>query len=178
MPVALKSLQGKLSVKVMLEFSAEMNRWKNLNHENIIQLIGSSMHPETHQPCFLMELMDMSLYDYLYNRGDCEMNLSKVCKIALACAKGLAFLHKNMIIHKDIKPQNVLLKNGLDIIKLCDFGLSATKTKSASTALHATNGQVVGTPAYMAPEVFDGPSSFKIDIFSLGIMLGEITEKV
>ena len=173
--VALKTLQGPVTPKVMAEFVAEMNRWKALRHENIVQLFGSSEDPNTRQPGFVMELMERSLSDYLYKSDYCDMDLSKVCKVGLEVAKGLAFLHDKMIIHRDIKPQNVLLRNGLEEIKLCDFGLSITKQESSTTTT-TTGQQIGGTPAYMSPEVLDGKCSFKSDIFSFGIMLGEITE--
>ncbi len=90
--------------------------------------------------------------------------------ITLDIARGLEYIHTRNIIHRDIKPGNILLSYGGDV-KLIDFGIARDEI---STRLTLT-GMIVGTPAYMAPEqANDGTLNARSDLFSLGILLYEM----
>lgn len=78
------------------------------------------------------------------------------------------YLHQNRILHRDLKPQNILLNEG--VIKICDFGFA--KKMSASTNFLRS---IKGTPLYIAPEILQSkPYTFKVDVWSLGIILYEL----
>ena len=96
-------------------------------------------------------------------------------KLMLDAAKGLAYLHSNGILHRDIKPDNVLVFSFDEIIvangKLTDFG-SSLNVNLLMTNMTFTKG--IGTPVYMAPEVFNKAKYKKAaDVFSFGVMMYE-----
>lgn len=77
----------------------------------------------------------------------------------------MLYLHQNRILHRDLKPQNILLQN--DQIKICDFGFA--KKMSASTNFLMS---IKGTPLYIAPEILQSMKyTHKVDVWSLGIIL-------
>ena len=100
---------------------------------------------------------------------DKRMNEDQIKKIALQLAQALHYLHSNRIIHRDMKPQNILIGSG-GVIKLCDFGFA--RAMSQSTVVLTS---IKGTPLYMAPElVQDQPYNHSVDLWSFGIILYEL----
>src|SRR3989338_6521718 len=96
-------------------------------------------------------------------------------RIAMDVASGCAYLHERGIIHRDIKPENVLLvrsESSLDpdstCAKVCDFGVSKL------TAMTSQCTKAVGTPLYMAPEMFSTKYSSAVDIWSFGLLYYEL----
>ncbi|XP_062121453.1 putative mitogen-activated protein kinase kinase kinase 7-like [Drosophila sulfurigaster albostrigata] len=91
----------------------------------------------------------------------------------LQCAKGIEYLHKKNIAHRDLKTQNLLLFNGYHTLKICDFG--------TVKELVTKNTQDVGTVCYMAPEVYNfnvnEKYNEKCDVFSFGIIFWEVVKE-
>jgi serine/threonine protein kinase len=94
-------------------------------------------------------------------------------QVAIDVASAMSYLHP-AIIHRDLKPSNVLLDSS-GRAKVCDFGIAKFKRSSlASAATTASTAGLAGTPAYMAPEIFEGQAaSDKADVFSFALMLWE-----
>ena len=105
----------------------------------------------------------------LYQRIKGEpLTESQICTFFCQILKGLVFLHSNGVVHRDIKPDNILMtknKNGEIVVKIADFSLAEYyHSKRLNT--------VCGTPGYMAPEMFcEEEYDEKVDVFSLGIIL-------
>jgi serine/threonine protein kinase len=106
----------------------------------------------------------------LQERLDCEGPLEEkeIVRIAMQAAAGLAAAHAQGLVHRDIKPANILLENGVERVKLTDFGLARTIDDASLTQ----SGVVAGTPQYMAPEQARGEAmDHRADLFSLGSVM-------
>ncbi len=169
--VAIKQLLvNNLSAEATEEFKTEASVMARLRSPNIIQFYGCTVSPHY---CIVMEYMPKgSLFSVLHSNQ--ELTWSNRIRIAVDMAKGLAFLHQEHILHRDIKSLNVLLGESLNA-KLTDFGLSKVKTETQSTSTKAA----VGTLAWMAPELFKRKATYtpEADIYSLGITLWELTSR-
>lgn len=106
----------------------------------------------------------------LQQRLDAEGMLAteEVLRIAMQTALGLAAAHRQGLIHRDIKPANILLENGIERVRISDFGLARTIDDATATQ----SGFIAGTPSYMAPEQARGESlDARADLFSLGSVM-------
>jgi formylglycine-generating enzyme required for sulfatase activity len=100
--------------------------------------------------------------------GNGPLDLKEVLRIGRQVADGLAAAHAMGIIHRDVKPANILLENGVDHVKITDFGLA----RAADDASLSQSGVIAGTPMYMAPEQAMGETlDHRADLFSLGSVL-------
>lgn len=105
----------------------------------------------------------------LYQRIKGEpLSESQICQFFCQVLKGLVFLHSNGVVHRDIKPDNILMtknKKGELVVKIADFSLAEYyHSKRLNT--------VCGTPGYMAPEMFcEEEYDEKVDVYSLGVIL-------
>jgi len=112
----------------------------------------------------VMEKCECSLWDFVSETGVNEMDIARMTSQMLAA---IAHVHSRGIVHRDIKPDNVLYGRRNDkILKLCDFGLSAIVPRSGKLFGSC------GTPMFMSPEMIGpGPHSFKTDVWSLGVVV-------
>ncbi|XP_049285160.1 mitogen-activated protein kinase kinase kinase 7 [Anopheles funestus] len=150
-------------------FTAEVSHLSRVAHPNIIELYGACT--ESPHVCLVMEYADGgSLHKVLHCRPRPVYTAAHAMSWARQCAEGVAYLHDmtpRPMIHRDLKPPNLLLVNSGTVLKICDFGTVTDK----STLM--TNNK--GSAAWMAPEVFEGSSyTEKCDVFSWGIILWEV----
>ncbi len=175
--VAVKQLlSNDISADSAQEFETEVQFMAKLHSPNIVHFYGYSLSPNR---CIVMEYMSNgSLYSVLHSNKPLEWPLR--LQIATDAAKGLAFLHHENILHRDIKSLNVLLDNSYKA-KLTDFGLSKVKaeTKSHALATKTNSKDSVGTIQWMAPELFSRRAIFtqKSDIYSLGVTFWELASR-
>src|SRR5262245_3785557 len=121
-------------------------------------------------PYLVMEFIDGQSLEGLVRRGG-PPEVKDVLRIGIQVASGLAAAHKHGLIHRDVKPANILLENGVQRVKLTDFGLA----RAADDASLTQSGYIAGTPQYMAPEQAAGePIDSRSDLFSLGSVLYEM----
>jgi WD40 repeat protein len=118
-------------------------------------------------PYLVMEFIDgPTLQEKLNRKG--PLPATEVLRIGYQTAVGLAAAHKQGLIHRDIKPGNILLENGVERVKLSDFGLA----RAIDDASLTQSGVLAGTPMYMSPEQADArPVDHRSDLFSLGSVL-------
>lgn len=99
---------------------------------------------------------------------DGPLELKEVLRIAMQTAAGLAAAHAQGVVHRDVKPANILLENGVQRVKLTDFGLARVMDDASLTL----SGVIAGTPQYMAPEQAWGRDvDARADLFSLGAVM-------
>jgi serine/threonine-protein kinase len=118
-------------------------------------------------PFLVMEYVPgRSLQDRLDKDG--PLGLAEVLRIGMQTASGLAAAHVQGLVHRDVKPANILLENGVERVRLTDFGLARAVADAGVTQ----SGVVAGTPHYMAPEQSRGElTDHRADLFSLGSTL-------
>ena len=167
--VAVKVLRGDLASdeKFVRRFQREALSASSLSHPNIVEMYD--VGEDDGQYYIVMEYVDgKTLKQVLKSRG--HLSITEVVDIMLQLTDGMAHAHDAYIIHRDIKPQNIMiLSNGM--IKITDFGVA---TALNSTQLTQTNS-VMGTVHYLPPEQAQGKgSTIKSDIYSMGIMMYEL----
>uniref|UniRef100_A0A4W6DFA7 Mitogen-activated protein kinase kinase kinase 7 n=1 Tax=Lates calcarifer TaxID=8187 RepID=A0A4W6DFA7_LATCA len=163
--VAIKTIESESERKA---FIVELRQLSRVNHPNIVKLYGSCNSPV----CLVMEYAEGgSLYNVLHGAEPLPYyTASHAMSWCLQCSQGVAYLHgmkPKALIHRDLKPPNLLLVAGGTVLKICDFGTAC------DIQTHMTNNK--GSAAWMAPEVFEGSNySEKCDVFSWGIILWEV----
>ena len=167
--VAVKVLRGDLATdeKFVRKFQREASAASNLDHPNIVGIYD--VGEDNGNYFIVMEYVEgQTLKSLIKRRG--SLTLPEVLDIMTQLTSGIAHAHQNGIIHRDIKPQNVLiLDDGL--IKIADFGIAHALN---SDELTQTNS-VMGSVHYLPPEQANGEqSTFKSDIYSLGILMFEL----
>ena len=164
--VALKVLNERYSnnAEFVDRFIREARAAGKLNHPNVIHVHDISRANGRHY--FSMEFIDgPSVRELLKQEKRIEVN--KAVDIAMQAAKALEFAHGNRIVHRDIKPDNLMLTRE-GIVKIADLGIAKTFEESGPSGSKEHRG-VLGTPHYMAPEQALGKAiDHRVDIYSLG----------
>jgi serine/threonine protein kinase len=122
------------------------------------------------KPYFVMEYISGLTLEQRLQQGK-PLGLIETLRIGMQLAAGLAAAHAQGLVHRDIKPANILLENGVQRVKITDFGIACV-TSDASPSMV---GALAGTPAYMSPEQARGEvTDYRTDLFSLGSVLYEL----
>ncbi|KAK2828532.1 hypothetical protein Q5P01_019566 [Channa striata] len=153
------------SEKELRSLKREIEIMRGLNHPNIVQLLDS-FETET-EVVVVTEYAEGQLLQILEDDG--KLPEHQVREVACQLVSALYYLHSHRILHRDMKPQNILLgKSG--VVKLCDFGFA--RAMSVSTLVLTS---IKGTPLYMSPElVQEKPYDHTADLWSLGCILYEL----
>jgi serine/threonine protein kinase len=168
-------LGRQVAVKVLREttegthrdrFVEEARTLASLNHRGLITLLDAGF--EADHPYLVMELVEgPTLAEAI---GGAPMPPERVGHIGHQLADVLAYAHEVGVVHRDVKPSNVLLRTG-DRALLADFGIARLV---GATEHHTRTGEAIGSPAYLAPEQVAGePLTPAADMFSLGLVLLE-----
>ncbi|XP_022323377.1 mitogen-activated protein kinase kinase kinase 2-like [Crassostrea virginica] len=165
--VRLEQMNAETSKEVRA-LENEIHLLRNFEHERIVSYFGCAQDKQSLY-IFMEYLPGGSIKDEITKYGSLTENVSR--KYTKQMLEGLAYLHKNVIVHRDIKGANIL-RDGNGNIKLGDFGASKRlQTIVSATGLHS----VVGTPYWMAPEVINGEGyGRKADIWSVGCTIVEM----
>lgn len=166
--VAIKVLSPQLatSPRARRRFLREARAAAGINHPNVVTI--HSVDEQGGMPYLVMEYVSgRSLRERL--KISPPLAPISILRISVQIADGLAAAHRHGIIHRDIKPGNILLEEGVERVKISDFGLALVAMDLAHLT---TAGQTVGTPGYMSPEQVTGKSiDSRNDLFGLGCVM-------
>jgi serine/threonine protein kinase len=168
-PCAIKSLRAATTPAALQELLNEFELMMRLHHPNVLLTMGIAHDDDDGKTGILMELMPASLLDVLHHHQQREQLATweaSLVLIALDVAKGMAYLHAMDVVHRDLKPGNVLLTEHW-VAKVADFGTALTKYAGQAEG-------AAGTPPYMAPEAIaltSGAKAKPTDVWSFGCML-------
>jgi serine/threonine protein kinase len=165
--VAVKVMAPQLaaSATARQRFTREARAAAAVAHDHVVTIHG--VEEAGGLPYIVMQFVDgQSLQDRLDRSG--PLPIREVLRIGTQAASGLAAAHAQGLVHRDVKPANILLENGVERVKLTDFGLA----RAVDDATLTQSGVVAGTPQYMAPEQANGEAvDHRADLFSLGSVL-------
>ncbi|MBI3994411.1 MAG: serine/threonine protein kinase, partial [Nitrospirae bacterium] len=164
--VALKVLHTQFTSdpSFIKRFDREARAMARLDHQNIIRVYDVGQHENSHY--IVMEFFPgKDLRWMTVEKG--SFTPEETVEITIQIAEALAFAHEHGIIHRDIKPGNIMISDR-KVVKVGDFGIAAAADEVSLTA----TGQVLGTPEYMAPEQAKGESfDGRADLYALGLVM-------
>lgn len=165
--VAVKLLAPELAAQPVSvqRFLREARAAAAVSHDHVVSIYA--IDDEARPPRIVMELIDgQSLQQKIDKTG--SLDVKSILRIGMQTAGGLSAAHRQGLVHRDIKPANILLENGIEKVKLTDFGLARAVDDIGMTQ----TGQITGTPQYMSPEQAQGQRvDHRTDLFSLGCVL-------
>ncbi len=169
-------LERHVAVKLLAEHLADdptfVSRFRRealsaarLVHPNIVQVFDSGFDESAHQHFIVMEYVPgLSCAEILRDRG--HLDVDQVVDIVGQACRGLDYAHRNGVVHRDVKPGNLLVSES-GVVKLADFGIARATGQSSITQV----GSVLGTAAYLSPEQARGEEAGpQADLYSLGVV--------
>jgi len=176
--VALKVIKLGMDTKsVIARFEAERQALAMMDHPNIAKVLDAGA-TETGRPYFVMELVKGASITEFCDANN--LNAHDRLKLFVQVCRAVQHAHQKGIIHRDIKPTNVMvtLHDGVPVPKVIDFGIAkAINRRLTEKTLFTRYAQIIGTPAYMSPEQAEMSGldiDIRTDIFSLGTLLYEL----
>jgi eukaryotic-like serine/threonine-protein kinase len=136
-----------------------------LVHPNIVQVFDFGFDKDAHQHFIVMEhVPGHSCAELLRDHG--HLDVEQAVEIVTQACRGLDYAHRNGVVHRDVKPGNLLVSDS-EVVKLADFGIARAADQSSITQV----GSVLGTAAYLAPEQARGEEAGpRADLYSLGVV--------
>jgi serine/threonine protein kinase len=174
--VALKVLRGNYARddEFIARFRREARLAASLSHRNIVTVYDFDQDDDGSLFIVMEYVSGMQLTQLIRNDG--PLGVVRATRLGRQIAEGLAAAHRAGVIHRDIKPDNIMVIDdcGSESVRLMDFGVA--RLREGGTGIQLTRaGTLLGTPAYMAPEQVEGEEvSDKTDIYALGIVLYEM----
>jgi serine/threonine protein kinase len=172
--VALKVIDGSLSGQgeIVARFRQEQALGVRLRHPNLTAVYQTGRAAGC--PYLVMELVEGESLDGFVGRYG-PLAVAEACEIIRQAALGLQHLHEHGLVHRDVKPSNVMLTPS-GRVKLLDLGLALDLHQSGEGARFTSPGQFLGTPDYMAPEQCEDPHAAdgRADVYGLGCTLYEL----
>jgi eukaryotic-like serine/threonine-protein kinase len=166
--VAVKVLRPEVALQAdaVARFRREAHAAAKLNHPNVVQIFDTGVDGQTH--FIVMEYLPEPDLKRII-RDWAPLPEAKVVDVAVQCCRALSYAHRNGIVHRDVKPHNILFTDD-GRAKLSDFGIAA----AVGTGATGPGGTVLGSAHYMSPEQIQGsPAGPHSDIYSLGCVLYE-----
>ena len=171
-PVAIKVINPELvnHPQALLRFEEEIKAVASLDHANIARAFDAENIGSLQ--VFVMEFVrGQTLYDFLQSRG--QLSVTDACRCVRQALIGLQHAHQQGLVHRDLKPQNLMLTRDTGQIKILDFGLAKAVSENRQSQGLTNSRATMGTYAYMAPEqaLDAAKADIRADIYSLGCTL-------
>ncbi len=174
--VKLQTGDWKHSPERLVRFLREARILANINHPNVVQIYSVGEHEGA--PFFAMELLESSIADAVRLKMP---GIAQVKRWMMEAARGLSAIHEKGVVHRDIKPGNLLLTRPTSLeeehVKVADLGIATAGDHFGMSLTRA--GAVLGTSGYLPPEAFRGGSTLdgRADQYSLGVVFFELLAK-
>ncbi|HEX4869123.1 MAG TPA: serine/threonine-protein kinase [Moraxellaceae bacterium] len=171
-PVAIKTihahlLQDEFGEQLLQRFKTEALAAARCQHSNIVTVYDFGQHEG--MPYIAMEFVKGRGLDDVLKECDGALPLKRINTLVMGICRGLHYAHQQGIVHRDMKPANVMVLDG-DAVKIADFGIARLPTSDLTQI-----GSQLGTPSYMPPEQREGTEvDQRADIFALGVMIFEL----
>ncbi len=165
--VAIKILHTFLDESVKESFLQEAHTIANLRHPHIVSVFDFDFIEDT--PYFVMDYAPHGSLRERYPKGK-RAPIAEVVSYVKQIASALQYAHNRRIIHRDVKPENMLLRSEAEVL-LTDFGIAETAHSSLSQPM--PDQSVIGTLAYMAPEQLSGKTHIETDQYALAVVVYE-----
>jgi len=171
-PVALKVLTSDLTTDVLGRFRREAQLMARVRHPNVVSVLDYGFLDDG-APCLAMEFIQGEPLDQRLRRLG-AMPWHDAVSLMLGVVAGLDAIHAVGVIHRDLKPSNIVVTAGPpEAVKIIDFGIARPVDGQATR--YTQTGQMIGTPAYMAPEQIMGFAlDARTDLYAAGMMLYEL----
>jgi hypothetical protein len=156
--------------EVRKRFSREARLAARLDHPNVVQVFD--VGEDEDRPYIVMEHVEGGTLDDRLNRRRRSLDRDEALRLLAQLCEGLGHAHAKKLVHRDIKPQNLLLRDSDDCLKITDFGIA----RAAEETTRLTRpGKVIGTDRYMAPEqLADGKITPATDVYACGVVADEL----
>jgi eukaryotic-like serine/threonine-protein kinase len=173
--VALKLLRPEVlrdDPTLLERFKQEIKLARRITHRNVLRTHDFGEAAGT--PYISMEYLEgVTLKDLIQSKGALPLGVG--LRIAKQACQGLEAAHRQGVVHRDIKPHNMLILPETGELKIMDFGIARVNEIKGGAGGLTTDGMVLGTPDYMPPEQAQGlPADFRSDVYSLGVVLFEV----
>ncbi len=169
--VALKILHDEMTrdQELTKRFLREVQLMHQVNHKNVVRtydvgLEGSSIY-------FTMEFVSgeplVEILDSISHKG--HVSIERIANLTIQICEGLEAIHQSEILHRDLKPQNIMVLPN-DVIKITDFGVARPKDSTLTQ-----HNEIIGSAEYMAPEIWTGNAlTPSVDLYAFGVILYEL----
>ncbi|HEY9734387.1 MAG TPA: serine/threonine-protein kinase [Drouetiella sp.] len=161
--------------QLIRRFEQECKTLALLKHKNIVELYDSGIN-DTDQPFLVMEFVDGSSLKDLIEADD-RLDVRRVLKIFVQICAALAVAHEKGIVHRDMKPANIMLtrdSGGEELVKILDFGVAKLLVQGETFQTKTQTGEMLGTLLYMSPEqCLEQVLDERCDVYSVGCVLYE-----
>lgn len=148
-----------------IRINNEIKILKNITHPNILNIMDVWYNKEKNEVVFITPLLSYNLKKFIDRYYSCIKTVHKI-KWIKQIINGILYLHTENIIHRDIKLDNIFINSDTSNILIGDFGLSTQLLNSKSKA-----NSCIGTPEYMAPELYSGEYDKSVDMYAFGMCL-------
>jgi len=174
-PVAIKTLKTEMLADdvPVKRFFREAKSASQLNHPNIVRVFDFGVDETLGVPYLVMELLEGKTLTQMVEDG--PLDERHAARLMAQIAKALVDAHSHAMVHRDLKPDNILvvrLPDGDEHVKVLDFGLAKVWETDGSESMVTQSGHIAGTPAFMSPEQIVGEAvDFRADLYALGCVL-------